>query len=61
LTCSLVGSKVQKSSPTWESHQPVSMEEIMSSTASLITLLASVAFGLIVLAVIVRLGPRTPS
>ena len=33
----------------------------MSSTASLITVLASVAFGLIVLAVVVRLGPRTPS
>jgi hypothetical protein len=33
----------------------------MSSSASLITLLASVAFGLIVLAVVVRLGPRTPS
>ncbi len=31
----------------------------MSSTASLITLLASVAFGLIVIAVIMRLGPET--
>lgn len=30
----------------------------MSSAASLITLLASVAFGLIVIAVIVRLGPE---
>ncbi len=38
-----------------------SMEEIMSSTASLITLLASVAFGLVVFAVMARLGPRTPS
>jgi hypothetical protein len=32
----------------------------MSSTASLITVLASVAFGLIVFAVAVRLGPKTP-
>jgi hypothetical protein len=32
----------------------------MSSTASLITVLASVAFGLVVIAGIVRFGPRTP-
>jgi hypothetical protein len=31
----------------------------MSSAASLITLLAAVAFGLIVIAVIVRLGPES--
>jgi hypothetical protein len=35
------------------------MEEFMSSAASLITLLASVAFALIVIAVIVRLGPAS--
>jgi hypothetical protein len=34
-----------------------SMEGLMSSAASLITLLASVVFALIVIAVIVRLGP----
>ncbi len=33
----------------------------MSSTASLITLLASVAFGLVVIAVIMRLGEETSS
>ncbi len=32
------------------------LEESMSSTASLITLLASVAFGLIVVAALVRVG-----
>jgi hypothetical protein len=32
----------------------------MSATASLITLLASVAFGLIVIAVVVRIGTRAP-
>jgi len=36
----------------------VSMEETMSSSASLITLLASVAFGLIVIAAIMRVGER---
>jgi hypothetical protein len=36
------------------------MEETMSPTASVITLLASVAFGLIVIAVVVRVGARTP-
>jgi hypothetical protein len=40
--------------------QPVSMEETMSPTASVITLLASVAFGLIVIAAVVRIGARTP-
>jgi len=33
----------------------------MSSTASLITLLASVAFGLVVIAVIMRIGEGTSS
>jgi hypothetical protein len=32
----------------------------MSSTASLVTVLASVAFGLIVIAAIMRIGERTP-
>jgi hypothetical protein len=40
--------------------RPVSMEETMSPTASVITLLASVAFGLIVIAAVVRIGARTP-
>jgi hypothetical protein len=35
------------------------MEETMSSTASLITVLASAAFALIVVAVVVRVWPRT--
>ena len=39
---------------------PVSMEETMSSTASLITLLASVAFGLIVIAAIMRVENVLP-
>lgn len=40
--------------------EPDSMEETMSPTASVITLLASVAFGLIVIAAVVRIGARTP-
>ena len=37
----------------------VSMEETMSSTASIITVLASAAFALIVIAVVVRVAPKT--
>lgn len=40
-------------------HDP--REEQMSSTASLITLLASVAFALIVIAVVVRVAPQSSS
>jgi hypothetical protein len=44
----------------WGPSPPTSMEETMSSTASLITVLASVAFGLIVIGVGHRLfGERT--
>jgi hypothetical protein len=35
------------------------MEETMSSTASLITVFASAAFALIVVAVVVRVAPKT--
>lgn len=38
---------------------PVSMEETMSSTASIITVFASAAFALIVVAVVVRVAPKT--
>jgi hypothetical protein len=38
--------------------QPVSTEEIVSSTASLITVLASIAIGLVFIASVVRLGQQ---
>jgi hypothetical protein len=39
--------------------RPVSMEEAMSSTASLITVIASAAVALIVVAVVVRVAPKS--